>query len=290
MADVIIMGGGPAGVSAALYTARAGLNTLILTGGGGALSKSGSIGNYYGFAQPVPGKDLLKNGVEQAKNAGAQVRMEEAVGISWDGEFSVMLAEETLRAPFVVLATGASRKAPAIPGLTEFEGRGVSYCAVCDAFFYRKKEVAVLGSGEYALHEAMELLPVAAKVTVLTNGEKPSAKFPPEIDVVTEKIEALKGEDSLKSVLLQGGKELPAAGVFVAVGVAGSVDLARKIGAETRGTAILTDANRMTNIPGLYAAGDCTGGMYQIAKAVYDGALAGTSVVKEFRASKAKEK
>lgn len=288
MSDVIILGSGPAGISAALYTARAGLDTLIVGEKSGALFKTDKIQNYYGFAEPVSGTALFESGVAQAKRVGAKFLWGEIVGVSYDGNFSVATSAGQESAPFAVLATGAARKTPKIPGVAEFEGRGVSYCAVCDAFFYRKKKVAVLGAGDYALHEALELLPVAEKVTILTDGERPTAQFPPETEVVTEKIGSLAGEGTLKRVIFADGTELETAGLFVALGVAGSTDLARKLGAEIRNASVAADESRATNVPGLYAAGDCTGGLLQIAKAVYDGAVAGTSVVKAFRAARAK--
>ncbi len=284
MADVIILGCGPAGISAALYTARAGLDTLVLGRAGGSLTKAGKIENYFGFPEPVSGGELLANGAAQARRVGAHLVEDEAVGILLQGgEFAVSTAAETYRAPFAVLATGSQRKAPNLPGLGDFEGRGVSYCAVCDGFFYRGKNVAVLGAGDYALHEANELLPLAAKVTILTNGAEPAADFPPEFEVVSKKIVSLFGGDLLRGVRFEDGSELAAAGVFVALGVAGSVDFARKLGAETNGASIVVDESRRTNLPGLYAAGDCIGGLLQISKAVCDGAVAGTSVVKAFR-------
>ena len=283
MADVIILGCGPAGISTALYTARAGLQTLMIGRATGSLAKTDRIENYYGFPEPISGRELLGNGVAQAYRVGAKIVEDEAVGIVYDGGFAVSTSDETFRAPFAVLATGSQRKTAALPGLAEFEGRGVSYCAVCDGFFYRKKNVAVLGAGDYALHEAKELLPLAAKVTILTNGAHPSADFPPELEVITKKLQTLSGADLLRGVRFEDGSELEAEGLFVALGVAGSVDFARKLGAETKGAAIVVDEHRQTNVPGLYAAGDCTGGLLQISKAVYDGAVAGTSIVKAFR-------
>lgn len=286
MADVIILGKGPAGISAALYTARANLETLVIGRDAGALGKADRIENYYGFAQPVSAGELLKSGLAQAERLGVKLLEDEALGISYDGEFEVAAHGGTYRAPFLILATGAARSTPKIPGLSEFEGKGVSYCAVCDAFFYRKKEVAVLGAGEYALHEVRELLPVAGKVTVLTDGAVPSAEFPAEVTVETRKLATVAGEETVNSVRFADGDTLPVSGVFIAVGVAGSTDLARKLGAELRGNSVAADEKRRTNVPGLYAAGDCTGGLLQIAKAVGDGAVAGTEVIKEFRKRK----
>ena len=283
MADVIILGTGPAGISASLYTSRAGMDTLVLGRDGGALEKTDRIENYYGFPQPVSGGELIQNGIVQAERLGVRVVRTEVLGISYDGTFSVQTADGVYTAPEVILATGSSRKSPKIEGLREFEGHGVSYCAVCDGFFYRKKEVAVLGESDYALHEARELLPLASKVTVLTDGLAAKAAFPPEIEVVTRKIAALRGDGVLQSVEFTDGGSLPVSGLFVAVGVAGSADLAKKLGAETDGPSIRADRNGRTNIPGLYAAGDCTGGLLQIAKAVGDGAAAGTSAIADHR-------
>ena len=164
------------------------------------------------------------------------------------------------------------------------EGHGVSYCATCDAFFYRGKDVAVLGNGEYALHEVQALLPVVKSVTLLTNGSPLTAQFPPEVTVHPEKIDAILGEERVTGVQLNSGGIVELSGVFVALGVAGSTALARKLGAEVDGNRIVVDPRTMqTTLPGLYAAGDCTGGLLQVAKAVYEGALAGTEAAKALR-------
>ena len=167
--------------------------------------------------------------------------------------------------------------------LAGLEGHGVSWCAVCDAFFYRGKDVAVLGSGEYALHEVQALLPVAHSVTLLTGGAPLTAQFPPEVAVRTEVVEAILGEERVTGVQLKDGGTLEVSGVFVALGVAGSTALARKLGAEVNGSRIVVDDHMQTSLPGLYAAGDCTGGLLQVAKAVYEGAVAGTEAAKALR-------
>nr|WP_312692415.1 NAD(P)/FAD-dependent oxidoreductase [Caproiciproducens sp.] len=286
MADVIILGNGPAGISAAAYTARAGLETMVIGRDSGALSKAGEIENYYGFPTPISGEQLVHNGIDQAVRLGVSMISDEVLGITYDGEYTVETKLETYRAPCVILATGASRKAPRIEGLSGFEGKGVSYCAVCDAFFYRGKSVAVLGSGDYALHEANELLPVVGSVTLLTNGREPSAQFPEQIRVNKKEIAALRGDIVLESVAFRDGSTQPISGLFVAIGVASSTDFARTMGAETDGNRIVVDDRMQTSIPGLYAAGDCTGGMFQISKAVYDGAKSATSVIQYLRSRK----
>ena len=283
MANVVIIGSGPAGVSAALYTARAGVDTTVLTKGPGALARSEGIENYYGVPGNITGAELERRGIEGAKEVGVKFVETEAVGLTFTDKLTVETLNGDYPADAVILATGASRTAPPVPGLAALEGRGVSYCATCDAFFYRGKNVAVMGSGEYALHEASALLPLAASVTLLTGGADLTADFPPEITVRTEKVEAILGEEKVTGVRLAGGEELPMDGVFIALGVAGSTALARKMGAEVDGNKIVVDANMMTTIPGLFAAGDCTGGLLQVAKAVYEGAVAGNEAAKALR-------
>lgn len=283
MSKIVIVGSGPAGVSAALYAVRAGVDTTVLTQGAGALDRAEKIENYYGFDKPVSGAELERRSVEGAKRLGVKFVSGEAVGITYTDRLTVETLAGDYPADAVILATGASRAAPRLPGLAELEGHGVSWCATCDAFFYRGKDVAVLGSGEYALHEVQALLPVVKSVTLLTNGAAMTAQFPPEVQVLSGKVEALLGEKTLSGVRLADGSELAVSGVFVALGVAGSTALARKIGAAVEGDRILVDHRMQTTVPGLYAAGDCTGGMLQVAKAVYEGALAGSEAAKAVR-------
>ncbi len=283
MANVVIIGSGPAGISAALYTARAGVDTTVLTKGPGSLARAEGIENYYGVPGSISGAELERRGIEGAKEVGVKFVEAEAVGLTFTDKLTVETLSGEYPADAVILATGASRTAPPVPGLKDLEGRGVSYCATCDAFFYRGKDVAVMGSGEYALHEASALLPLAKSVTLLTGGARLTAQFPPEITVRTEKVEAILGQDKVSGVRLAGGEELPLDGVFIALGVAGSTALARKMGAEVDGNKIVVDANMMTTIPGLFAAGDCTGGLLQVAKAVYEGAVAGNEAAKALR-------
>ncbi len=283
MSNVIIVGGGPAGISAALYTVRAGLDTTIIYNGVGALAKAHAIENYYGFALPVSGEALAMSGLEQARRLGARIIQDEITGIGFEDQLTLTGAAGQYAADFVILATGSPRTAPRIPGLSEHEGKGVSYCAVCDAFFHRGKPVAVLGEGEYALHEVNTLLPVVRSVTLVTDGKTPSIQVPESVRLDTREIAAIESDDSGLRIRFTSGGLLSVSGIFVAYGVAGSAELARKVGALTEGNRILVDPTMATNIPGLYAAGDCTGGMLQVAKAVYEGALAGTAVVKAAR-------
>lgn len=288
MTDVLIIGGGPAGVSAALYSTRAGLKTVILAKDGGSLSKAEKIENYYGFENPVSGEELLKAGVKQAERLGVTFIKEEVVDLGFDGNLRVKTNVSEYGAKCVILATGAPRSAPKIKGIADFEGKGVGYCAVCDAFFYRGKDVAVMGAGRFALNELNELIPIARSVTLVTNGAEPTEEFPPEIKIIKEPIESLSGKEKLEAVNFKDGSSINVDGIFIAYGVAGSTELARKLGAEIKGNKIAVDESMATNVPGLFAAGDCTGGMLQIAKAVYQGAAAGAAAVRSIRASEKK--
>lgn len=284
MTKLIIIGDGPAGASAALYALRGNIDTTVISKGYGALEKAHAIENYYGLATPLPGKELHDLGVSQVRKLGADIVSKEVVGISFDGKFKVLTADEEFSADALIIATGTSRKVPRIKGIADFEGLGVSYCAVCDGFFHRGKDVAVLGSGKYTLHEAQALLPIAGSVTVLTDGTSPEVEFPSEIKVDERKISHLDGSPmALSTVVFDDSSSMTISGLFIAQGSASSTDLARKVGIATDSNKIVVDENMATNIPGIFACGDCTGGLLQVSKAVYDGATAGNSVVKYLR-------
>ncbi len=281
MEKLIIAGAGPAGVSAALYAVRSGITPLVLHKGGGALEKAVKIENYYGLPHPVTGAELYKNGLKQLESFQVPVVEEELLAVEYDGDYTVRTTEHTYHSKALILATGAKRNPLALKELKKYEGSGISYCAVCDGFFYRGKEVAVLGNGPYALHEAKVLEPLAAKVTILTNGKE--ADFNGEdtasIQIETKKVISAGGDETLSYVQLEDESRLPISGLFVALGTADSTDIARKLGLIIENNHILIEPDTSTPLPGLYAAGDCTGGMLQIAKAVYEGAMAGTRAV-----------
>ena len=298
MENIVIIGAGPAGISAALYAARGNTNPLVINNGIGALEKAEKIENYYGLEQPLSGKELYERGISQAEALGVRILDAEVLGISGFDTFTVKTTAGDFDTVSVILATGGKRSAPKIPGLKDFEGRGVSYCAVCDAFFYRGKEVAVVGNGEFALHEAEELRNVTQDVTIYTDGKEPEFSREHPIAVNTMKIQAIEGDDKVSGLLMQSDTAAqdaeapensfyPADGVFVALGTAGSTEIARQMGAEiTDKGNIKTDEEMATTIPGLFAAGDCTGGLLQVSKAVYEGSMAAISAGKYVRHKK----
>ena len=282
MKKVIVIGSGPAGISASLYLKRSGkIDVTVISKGMGALEKAEKIENFYGFEKAVTGAELHQRGVEGAKNLGIRFAEEQVVSLGFDDNFKPVVETDKNQYPAdaVLIATGASRKSPNIKGLKEFEGKGISYCAVCDAFFFCYINVAVLGNGEYALHEAMILAETSKSVTILSNGSDVNIEVPENIGIIKKKIISINGENTVQSVTFDDGDVLETSGIFVALGVAGSVDLARKIGIEVSENKIVVNEDMQTNIPFIFAAGDCTGGVMQVSKAVADGARAGLAMI-----------
>lgn len=279
MYDVIVIGSGPAGISAGLYLKRAKKNVLVIGKGYGALEKADKIENYYGI-DSISGKDLHKKGIEQAQRLGVEIILDEVIGLDYENHFKVNTSNREYQAKKVILATGTSRKVPNIKGIKEYEGKGVSYCAICDAFFYRGKDVAVLGNGNYALHEAEQLRPIVNSVTILTNGEPLVENRSDNIFLVRQEIiRELRGENRVEEVAFENNETKKISGLFVAVGTASSSDLARKIGAIIENNNIVVNDNMETTVSGLYACGDCTGGILQVNKAVYEGTKAALHII-----------
>ena len=279
MYDVIIIGSGPAGISAGIYLKRAKKNILIISKGIGALEKAHKIENYYGV-EPISGKGLYNIGLKQVQKLDIPMVTDEVTSILYDGKFIITTANRTYESSQVILATGTNRNAPNIKGIKEFEGKGVSYCAICDAFFFRGKDVAVIGNGNYAIHEAKQLKSVAKSVTILTNGSHMiQNRDASDFEVNEEPIREFRGNNKVEEVEFESQNIKKIDGVFVAIGTASSVDLARKSGAVIHNNNIIVDNNMETNVKGLYACGDCTGGLLQINKAVYEGAVAALNII-----------
>ncbi len=277
MKQVVIVGGGPAGLSASLYTARAGLPTLLVARDGGALERAEQIENYFGFPEPITGEALLARGRAGASRLGVRLLDAEVTGLRYDGRFHIESTAGALDADGVILATGAERALPPLPGASEFLGRGISFCAVCDAFACRGRAVAVLGSGAYALAEAEALAPLAASVTLFTDGAPPppDCRYP----TVTERLAAIEGDTRVRGLRTASGALFDVDMVFFALGVAGSTALAATLGVEVEGGRVKVDGTGATDLPGLYAAGDCIGGLLQVSTAVAEGARAALALI-----------
>ena len=175
---------------------RANLKTLILYQNEGAIEKATKIENYYGFEKGISGSKLYQTGIKQAINIGVEVKKQEVIKIQIiENGFEIKTNQDQYQTKSIILATGNKKNRPNIKNIEKFEGKGVSYCAICDGFFYRNKDIAVIGSGNYALSEVNELINLVGNITILTNGEeKPNIRIKDkEIQLETKPIEAILG-------------------------------------------------------------------------------------------------
>lgn len=280
--EIIIIGSGPAGITAAIYLKRMGIECTIISNGIGTLKTAKVIENYYGF-KSISGEELHKKGEDSAKALGIKIINDEVVGITFDDDLNFIVdgVNDSYKTQKLILATGTKRVTTSIKGLKAFEGSGVSYCATCDGFFYRDKDVCVLGNGEYALAEANVLLKMAKNIKILTNNTKPLVEFQEGVKIIEKEILSINGDEKLESITFSDGEKIKADGLFIALGTAGATDLAKKIGAITSGNYIKVDENMKTNVNNLYAIGDAVGGMLQVSKAIYDGARVAQTIRKD---------
>jgi thioredoxin reductase (NADPH) len=280
--DVIVIGSGPAGYTAALYAARAQLAPVVFEGTsfGGALMTTTEVENYPGFREGIPGPELMDQMREQALRFGADLRMEDVESVSLDGPVkSVTTAEgETVHARAVILAMGAAARYLHVPGEQELLGRGVSSCATCDGFFFRDQDIAVIGGGDSAMEEATFLTKFARSVTIVHRREEfraskimlDRARAHDKIDIVTNSVVlSVEGDTTVTGLRLRDtatGEEstLPVTGVFVAVGhdprselVRGAVDL------DPEGYVLVEGNTTHTSLDGVFAAGDLVDHTYR---------------------------
>ncbi len=275
MHDIVIIGKGPAGISAALYAVRAGMKTLVIGNGIGMLEKAEQVDNYYGLEKSLSGTEIQRRGEEQLAALGGELVHAEVTGIGFGEGYLVETDTDEFPCKAVIIAVGKSFKRVKIAGIGDFEGKGVSYCAVCDGFFFKEKVLGVLGDGNYALKEAKHLAGFAKEITIFTNGKPFTATGENSFAVETGAVEKLTGDGKLQALVLQDGREKAIDGLFVAVGQASAIDFALKLGIEVVNGNITVNADGMTNLPGIFAAGDCIGGLNQMSTAVGEGALAG---------------
>jgi len=279
MRDVVIIGKGPAGLSAAIYLKRANLDVLVIGKDLGSLATAEAVENYYGFVNPISGPELLALGLAQAERLGTEIITDEVVGIRQEEHFVVQTVNGEIETTAVLIATGMSRAGLKVKGFDELRGKGVSFCAVCDGFFYRGKPLAVIGNGDYAASEIGDLKHFTQDVKLFTNGMTVNTKNLADGQIViTDKIIEIKGTDRVEAVVTEKG-EYPVEGVFAAIGTASATDFAAKLGALTTGSSLIVDSNLMTTAEGVFAAGDCIGGFWQVAKAVSDGAVVSKGII-----------
>lgn len=280
--EVVIVGSGPAGYTAAIYTARAGLSPLVLAGAvsaGGALMNTTEVENFPGFPSGVQGPELMDSMREQAEKFGADIRFEDVVAVSLAGDVkAVATDDEVFYAKAVILATGSEYRHMNVPGEERLSGRGVSYCATCDGFFFKDKALAVIGGGDSAMEEATFLTKFASKVTVVHRRDELRASkamadralADPKIEFAwNATVEEVVGDEAVtaltvKSTLGGSTSTLPVDGVFVAIGhlprtgfLKGQVDL------DEAGYIVVDDPSTRTNLPGVFACGDAVDHTYR---------------------------
>jgi thioredoxin reductase (NADPH) len=291
--DVIIVGAGPAGLTAGIYAARQAHSTLLLYSGkvGGRALEAHLIENYPGFPQGLTGADLMKLFYEQAKKFGVEFKEETVIGLADAGDYKIVSTRGGYhQGKTVVIATGIQRKQLSVPGEMEFKGRGVSYCAICDGPFFRDKVVAVVGSGHEAVTDSLHLTDTAKKVYAIPGAKGYSENFPelatlksnPKVEIIEKQdITEITGFDFVTGLKLQGSNKLDLDGVFILLEHVSTSNILVEAGIDAdEGGCILTDRHQQTNIPGVYAAGDCSCVGWQVVTAAGDGAKAALAAMK----------
>ena len=280
--DVVIVGSGPAGYTAAIYTARAGFKPVVVAGAlaaGGALMNTTEVENFPGFPEGVLGPELMDNMRQQAEKFGADVRYEDAYALELEGDIKkITLEDETLLARSVILAAGSEYRHMNVPGEEEFSGRGVSFCATCDGFFFRDKHVIVVGGGDSAMEEATFLTKFASKVTVVHRRDQLRAsKAMADRALANEKIEfawnsvveEVLGDSAVTGVRLRSTVDdstriLDADGIFVAIGhLPRTAIVSGQVALDEAGYILVNNPGTATNLPGVFACGDAVDHTYR---------------------------
>ena len=280
--DVIVIGSGPAGYTAAIYTARAELRPLVFEGTsfGGALMTTTEVENYPGFRSGIMGPELMDEMREQALRFGADLQMEDVESVSLDGPVKevVTAGGETHRARAVILAMGAAARYLGVPGEQELLGRGVSACATCDGFFFKDQDIAVIGGGDSAMEEATFLTRFARSVTLIHRRDEfraskimlERARSDEKITFLTNTtVVAVEGDTTVtglkvRNVLTGEESTLPVTGVFVAIGHDPRSELVREsVEVDADGYVLVRDRSTATSLPGVFAAGDLVDRTYR---------------------------
>ncbi|MEG0771181.1 MAG: FAD-dependent oxidoreductase [Clostridia bacterium] len=278
MFDVIIIGSGPAGISLSLYLHRAGINIVVIGNGYGSLEFAENIENYYGVKSPISGKKLIENGINQALSLGVKIINEEVLNITSMENFEVTTNKSFYNAKAVVFATGKARNTLKVKGVSEFTGKGISFCAICDGFFYKNKNIAVIGNGNYAISELNELTNFTKNITLFTNN-KPLSIDKIDFNVVNDEIIEIIGDEKVRGIKTSKAT-YDVDGIFMALGTASANDFAKKLGILIKNNNIVVNNEFSTNLSGIFAIGDCIGGLLQVAKAVADGANSAKYIIK----------
>ena len=293
MYDIIIIGAGPAGLSAGIYSSRLGAKTLILEklNPGGQITLSSEIENYPGICDVKSGLEFMACWPDQAKKFGCEIKSEEVVKLSIEHEkWKIITHKDEYFSKAVIVATGSTPKKAGFEGEIEYTGRGVSYCAVCDGFFYKDKIVAVIGGGDTALEEALYLSKIAKKVYLIHRRDKfraaPSTQKKvfntSNIEIIyNETVKKVFGKEFVEGIILSSNKEIKVDGVFVFVGMKVNNELVKDLVELNEWGEVKVNLNMETSKKGLYAAGDIRqNSVKQVVAAAGDGSIAAINAVK----------
>ena len=271
--EVIIVGGGPAGLTAGLYSSRAGLTSILIEKGifGGQITYAEHVENFTGFPQGISGQELGEKMHEQARKHGLKILTAEVTGLEMQGEMKlVKTTEGDYTGRTVIMAGGAVRRKLGVEGETRLTGRGVSYCAVCDSAFFRDQRVAVVGGGDTAITEALHLAKFASNITIIHRRDQLRAghvlqeklRSEPKIDFLWDTtVTAIEGADMVERIKLLNVKtgqsaEMEVSGVFVSVGTNPDTEYVKTILPLDESGYIITNEKMETPVPGIFAAGD----------------------------------
>ena len=293
MFDIIIIGAGPAGLSSGIYASRLGAKTLILEklNPGGQITLSSEIENYPGICDVKSGLEFMSCWPKQAKKFGCEIVSEEAKELRMEnGEWKIITDKNSYIAKAIIIATGSTPKKAGFEGEEEYTGKGVSYCAVCDGFFYKDRVVAVIGGGDTALEEALYLSKIAKKVYLIHRRNKfraaPSTQkkvfSTSNIEIIyNETVKKVFGKEFVEGIILSSGKELKVDGVFVFVGMKVNNEIVKNLVELNEWGEVKVNLNMQTSTKGLYAAGDIReNSVKQVVAAAGDGAVAAINAVK----------
>lgn len=293
--DLIIVGAGAAALAAALYAARYKLKTLVIGEiPGGTSGTAHEVCNYPGF-EKISGMELMMKMLSQIKNNGAEFLQGTVQDIKKEKNFLAKTEKETYEAKKIIISTGSERKKLGITGEKEFVGKGISYCATCDAGFYKEKIVGVVGGGDAALTAALLISIFAKKVYIFYRKDKftrPDRVWLEQVEknkkiepIFNSEIEKLIGKEKIEGIKVKINnkeKKFELDGLFIEVGSTPNTELAQKLGVKLDKGEIIVDKNMKTNISGIFAAGDITNNPFkQISTAVGEGSIAAYSVYKE---------
>jgi thioredoxin reductase (NADPH) len=300
--DVIIIGAGPAGLTSGIYTSRHDYSTLILEGkkvGGKALEATW-VENYPGFPDGIKGTELMAKMEQQAKKFGADIRPGTVYALTKYNDMIMVSTRsgEVYQSKSLIIATGINRKSMNVKGENEFKGRGVSYCGVCDGPFFNRKNIAVIGGGHEAVHDIELLSKTSAKVYAIPTGKGYSEDYlelaqlenDPKVEfILGANITEIRGTDFVESIKLEGVDpgEIKVDGVFFILEHVSTSGILKEAGIETdAGGCVLVDGAQKTNVPGVFAAGDCCCRGFQVVTATGMGAIAALSAMKHVKQTK----